>query len=308
MSRVLTVATRSGALALAQTDIVASLIKRNHPDIKIKIKKITTSGDKDRRTALWNLKTTGFFTSHLEDALLEGKADFAVHSFKDLPTAMRDNLTITSVCDRQFPQDCLIASSPVTSIGHLPEKAKVGTSSLRRSAQLRYLRPDLDIVPIRGNVRTRLKKLDEGNFDAIILARAGLERLELSDKISFTFDPGVFIPAPAQGALAVQTRADDNDTNEIIASIDDKTVRTITFAERKILTVLQCGCHAPVGAYAQITEDQIKITAFISDLKGRNLITQNTTGPATEAERLAENLASELLNSGGREILNKLSS
>ena len=302
----LTVATRGGALAIAQSEYVIATLKKIHPGLEVKIKEITTTGDKDRRTALWTLKETGFFTSQVEDALTSHEADFAVHSFKDLPTAQREGLTIGAVFDRNFVEDCLVAKEPVDSIDQLPKDAKIGTSSLRRAAQIKHLRPDLVPTPIRGNVRTRLQKLDTNEFDAILLARAGLQRLGLADKISFIFDPAVFIPAPAQGALGIQTRADDVETNEIIAAIDDENARTTTGAERKILTTMQCGCHAPVGAYAEITGGDIHIRAFISDLQGTNFISRELTGPAVNAEKIAEKIANELLKAGGKEILESL--
>jgi len=300
---VLTVATRGGALAIAQTKFVAASLQKIHPHLEIKVQQVTTSGDRDRRTALWSLKDTGFFTSQLEDALTAGEADFAVHSFKDLPTEQREGLTITAVFDRNFVEDCLVAGSPVDSLDELPKGAKIGTSSLRRAAQLRHLRADIEPAPLRGNVQTRLKKLDTHEFDAILLARAGLERLGLGDRISFVFDPAEFIPAPAQGALAIQTRADDDKTNEIIAAIDDPKARTTAMAERTILTTMQCGCHAPVGAYAKINAGKIRIRAFICDLQGENYIARQTTGPTAEAESLAEQLAQDLLTAGGDQIL-----
>ncbi len=303
---VLTVATRGGALAIAQSEYVIATLKKFHPGLEIRINEITTTGDKDRRTVLWTLKETGFFTSQVEDALIAHEADFAVHSFKDLPTAQREGLAIGAVFDRNFVEDCLVANEPVDSIDQLPKNAKIGTSSLRRAAQLKHLRPDLVPTPIRGNVHTRLRKLDTNEFDAILLARAGLERLGLTDKISFIFDPTVFIPAPAQGALGIQTRADDAETNEIIAAIDDKNARLTTAAERKILTTMQCGCHAPVGAYAEITGGDVQICAFISDLQGKNFIGREIAGPAEDAEKLAEKIANELLEAGGKEILESL--
>ncbi len=306
MGKVLTVATRDGKLAIAQTEVVIRALREIYPDTKIELKKVTTSGDKDRRTALWDLKDSGFFTTQVEDALMAGEADFAVHSFKDLPTAQREGLSIAAVCDRKFAEDCLIFSSRTGSIEQLPAKAKIGTSSLRRAVQLKRLRADLVAEPIRGNVTTRVRKLNEDRYDAIILARAGLERLGLSDRISLCFDPRQFIPAPAQGALAVQTRTDDNETNELIASIDEQVTRTITSAERKILTTMQCGCHAPVGAFAEIAEGEIKICAFISDLEARNFIRREIVGPVANADDLAERLASELLEAGGSEILERL--
>jgi hydroxymethylbilane synthase len=303
MAQVLTVATRAGKLAIAQTQSVVTALERIHPNIEIKIKTITTKGDRDRRTALWKLTTTGFFTTQVEDALLTGQADFAVHSFKDVPTQQREGLTVAAVCQRQFVEDCLISGGSVRSIEQIPKAAKIGTSSPRRIAQIRHLRPDLEPIDIRGNVTTRIRKLREGKFDAIVLARAGIERLGLSDKISFCFDPQQFIPASAQGALAVQTRTDDA-VSELIAAIDDEKARTTTLAERRVLSTMQCGCHAPAGAFAEIVGDDIAICAFISDLEGKNFIRRDITGPAADA--LAENIANELLNAGGSDILASL--
>jgi len=309
--KVLTVATRGGELAIAQTEIVTGALKkiyppfvrRIYPDIQFKIKKITTRGDRDRRTALWELKDSGFFTSQLENALLAGEADFAVHSFKDLPTKQQNGLTIAAVCDRQFAEDCLIAANLIGSIEQLPPSAKVGTSSLRRVAQLKRLRSDLNVIPVRGNVQTRIKKLDNGDVDAIILARAGVERLGLGHRIAFCFDPTEFIPAPAQGALAVQIRSDDVTAQKIAAAIDDKKARVTCFAERQVLVTMQCGCHAPVGAFAKITGGDIEIYAFISDLQGRNFIKRQIVGPTKKSNKLAEQIANDLLKAGGREIL-----
>jgi hydroxymethylbilane synthase len=304
--KVFTVATRSGALAIAQTRIVTDALKKIYPDIQIEVRKITTRGDRDRHTALWNLRTSGFFTSKVEDALLTEEADFAVHSFKDLPTHQREGLTIAAVCDRQFPEDCLVTKDTITSIGRLPESAKIGTSSLRRVAQIKRLRADLQPVSIRGNVTTRLKHLDAGSFDAIILARAGIERLGSGNKISFCFDPTEFIPAPAQGALAIQTRTDDVETNELVSVIDEERLRITTFAERQVLVTMQCGCHAPVGAFAKIVGGDIEIHAFISNVDGRVFIRRQITGPAEKACTLAEKIANDMLAFGGKEILASL--
>jgi hydroxymethylbilane synthase len=303
---VLTVATRGGALAVAQTQIILVKLKEIYPEIQIKIKKITTEGDRDKRTSLWQLRTSGFFTSQVEDALLAKEADFAVHSFKDLPTQQREGLTIAAVCDRQFAEDCVLSTEAVNSIEQLRTSAKVGTSSARRMVQLKRLRQDIEPMTIRGNVTTRIRLLEEGKFDAIILARAGVERLGLAEKISFCFDPRQFIPAPAQGALAVQTRADDVTTSRLIAAIDDKKARAVTFAERQILVTMRCGCHAPAGAFAEIEQGNIRIRAFISDYEGKNLIRREITGPIEQTEKSAEKLAIALLEAGGREILEKL--
>ncbi|MGD0552051.1 MAG: hydroxymethylbilane synthase [Sedimentisphaerales bacterium] len=299
MKKTLTIATRTGSLAIVQTQIVVSAIRKLFPALDIRIKKIASEGDKDRRTTLWELKETGFFTSLLEDALLADQADVAVHSFKDLPTAIREGLTIAAVLNRKFPEDCLVCASLVKSLDELPKEAIVGTSSLRRTVQLKRLRNDLKCVPIRGNVPTRLKKLEQGDslrdrFDAIVLARAGLERLGLGDKISIIFDPTQFIPSPAQGALAVEVRADDAETKEIVSKLDDKDARITTTAERLVFSALGCGCHAPAGVFAQIDGSKITISACFSDPDGQNFSHATISGPIAQSAKLAQSLADKL--------------
>ncbi len=306
MSRTLTVATRRGELALAQTQMVIAALRAKHPDVEVRVHEMVTAGDRDRRTALWDLKDTGFFTSHLEEALLAGEADFAVHSFKDLPTLEREGLAVTAVYDRRWPEDCLLARQSVGSLDELPRAAKVGTSSLRRAAQLRQLRPDVQLVALRGNVQTRIRKLQTIELDAIILARAGLERLGLAKLISCAFDPRQFIPAPAQGALAIQTRRDDERTVPIVRSLDDEPSRAVSLAERQVLATMKCGCHAPVGAYAECRDGTLAIYAFISDVAGRHVIRKQAEGPVSQAIQLGEKVALELLDAGGREILQEL--
>ncbi len=306
MSHVLTVATRRGELAIAQTRTVIAALKAKHPQIEIRIREIVSAGDRDRKTALWDLKDTGFFTSQLEEALLAGEADLAVHSFKDLPTRERRGLAVPAICERNWPEDCLLAKRPAKSLGDLPPSARVGTSSLRRVAQLRHRRLDLELVPLRGNVQTRINKLRTMNLDAIILARAGLERLGLRDAISVVFDPKEFVPAPAQGALAVQTRSDDEATMAVVRSIDDESSRAMALAERQVLTTMQCGCHAPVGAYAECRGDTVEVFAFISDVEGRRTIRRQAKGPLSQVIQVGEQVAQELLDAGGREILRDL--
>ncbi len=306
MSRALTIVTRRGALAVAQTHIVAAALKERHPDLEVEVMEVTSEGDLDRRTALWDLKDAGFFTSRLEEVLLAGEADLAVHSLKDLPTHCREGLAITAICDRRFPEDCLLANEPIRSLDELEPGAKVGTSSLRRAAQLRHANTDVEPSPIRGNVQTRMQKLRTGEFDAIILAKAGLERLGLDDPVSLTFDPHEFIPAPGQGALAVQTRSEDASTNALVRSIDDERARALVEAEREILVVLQCGCHAPVGAYAEDMVDEMRLTAFIADKYGRRYLRRERIGPATQPLDLGRQVAEDLLTAGGDVILQEL--
>jgi hydroxymethylbilane synthase len=295
MKKTLIVATRGGSLATAQTQIVVSALQKLFPVLDIQIKKIASEGDNDRRTTLWELKSTGFFTSRLEDTLLANEADIAVHSFKDLPTAIREGLAVAAVFDRKSPEDCLVSANPIKSIDELPNAAKVGTSSLRRTVQLKRLREDLQCIPIRGNVTTRLKKLERGEFDAIVLARAGLERLGLCDKISIVFDPTQFIPAPAQGALAVQIRADDTETKDIVSKLDENRARITTTAERLVFAALGCGCHAPAGVFAKISDNQITIYACLSDTEGKKFAQSSVTGPVDNYKTLAQTLAAKLL-------------
>ncbi len=306
MKKTYIVASRGSKLAVIQSEAVIKALSQIHPDIKFELKLITTEGDKDRRTALWDLKTSGFFTSQVEDALISGRADLAVHSFKDLPTEMPEQLIIAAVCKREFPEDCLIAAKAISSIKQLPKSAKIGTSSLRRAVQIKKLRSDLQPTPIRGNVPTRIRLLKEGKFDAVVLARAGLERLGMGSEISLCFEPEKFVPAPAQGILVVQTRAGNGELNKLVLGIDDEVSRLEAMAERQILVTTQCGCHAPVGAFAKITDGSIRICAFISDAEGVNFIRREIEGPAIVAQSLGEKLAKEMLNAGGREILTKL--
>lgn len=304
--KTLTVATRRGQLALAQTHMVIEAIKARHSDIDIEIMEVTSEGDRDRRTVLWTLKDTGFFTSYLEEILAAGQADFAVHSFKDLPTRQHEGLHVGAVYSRRFPEDCLLARQPVGALDELPAGARIGTSSLRRGAQLRHLRRDIEPIPIRGNVQTRIRKLQEGQFDAIVLARAGLERLGLTDLISFTFDPHEFIPAPAQGALAIQSRATDTETNDILATIDDPQARATTDAEREVLTSLHCGCHAPVGAYARCSGQTLTLEAFIAAPSGVEMLRASASAPLAEARQAGKKAAQQLLEAGGQKILDTL--
>ena len=302
----LTVATRSSPLALAQTQIVIDALKNIHHDIDVKLNTITTKGDRDKTTALWQLKGYGFFTSQLEQALLDGHADFAVHSFKDMPTELTKGLTIAAVPQRNFPEDVMVADLSANSLQDLPSTAKIGTSSPRRIAQLKYLRPDLNIVPVRGNVHTRVEKLQSGDFDGIILARAGLERLGLAEKISFVFDPDIFIPAPAQGALAVQTKGDRKDIINLLEAIDDEKTHLAVHAERTVLARLHPGCHAPVGVFAKIADSDIMIRAFVADLDGKNYLQKQAEGKVCDSQKLVEALADELIKAGADKIIERL--
>lgn len=300
------IASRASKLALAQVELVRKFLEKLCPGIESSIIKISTKGDHDKSDFLYKSQSMGFFTSEVERALLDGRADLAVHSLKDLPTALTPGLVVAAIPKRESPADALIAKEKVSSIKDLPAGTTIGTSSLRRIAQLYMIRNDIKCVPLRGNVETRVRKVMEGRIDAIVIACAGLNRLGLNDKISAILPPKEFIPAPAQGALAVQIRADDSELAELVKQIDDKNSRIAAETERAVLETMHGGCSIPMGVYSQIQNDQITIDAIISDLEGSKYVRQSMTAPLNEAKAVAKKLAALLLTDGGQEILDKV--
>jgi len=304
--RPLKIASRASKLALVQSNHIRSLLKNLCDGIEISLMKVSTEGDREKSDFLYKSGSIGFFTSEVENALLDGRADIAVHSLKDLPTACTEGLVVAAVPQRESVADALIASSQAASIAALPAGATVGTSSLRRIAQLRRLRDDLKCVPLRGNVETRVSKVALGKIDAAIVACAGLNRLGLADKISAILPPREFLPAPAQGALAVQIRTADSELAELVSQLNDKHSLITVEAERCILTSMHGGCSVPLGVYSQICGDNITIDAMISDVEGKKYINRSKTSRINEANSCAVKLAQELLAAGGREILDQI--
>ncbi|MBM4103273.1 MAG: hydroxymethylbilane synthase [Planctomycetes bacterium] len=301
--KALRIATRGSVLALVQTKHVIRMLKEKHPDLKIEINPVATAGDQNTDEPLWKLEGVGFFTTQIEKTLLEKRADIAVHSFKDLPTAQTPGLTVTAVPMRENPADVLVCNQKISSLADIPAGAVIGTSSLRRQAQLLRLRPDLITAPLRGNVNTRLRKLDEKQYDILIMAAAGLIRLGLQEQISLWLNPVEFLPAPAQGALAVQTRADDKNTIELVGTINDAQTRRIVSAERQVLRRLHPGCHAPVGAFAQKQGEAIHISAFASKPDGSEFLRKEIQGPFQQAEKWADEIAEQMIAAGAKRIL-----
>ena len=314
----LIVGTRSSQLALWQADFVIGELRKRYPDLVIEKRLMTTKGDKILNAPLAKIGGKGLFTKELETAMLAGEIDIAVHSLKDMPVMVPEGLVITAVTERADAGDALV-SQRYGSFGALPEGAKVGTSSLRRRAQLLHARPDLQIVDLRGNVNTRLRKLEEENFDGIILACAGLKRLGFGGRIRQVLPQSLCLPAVGQGALAIESRIDDRETRELLSFLDDGITRACTAAERGFLATVEGGCQVPVGVYAQpvdnadILEDAhtgkaeaIRVEAVIASLDGRKLFRDSVEGAADEAENLGISLANKLLDMGGREILRSL--
>jgi hydroxymethylbilane synthase len=304
--RPLKIASRGSKLAMIQSNYIREMLEKLVSGIDISIVKISTKGDSDKSDFLYKTDSKGFFTSEVEKALLDGRADLAVHSFKDLPTACTQGLVVAAVPKRESVADALITSGQADSIAALPAGATVGTSSLRRIAQLRRLRDDLKCVPLRGNVETRVLKVTHGEIDAAIVACAGLNRLGLADKISAILPPEEFLPAPAQGALAVQIRTDDSELEGLVSQLDDEHSRITAETERYVLTAMHGGCSIPLGAYCQIHDETITIDAMICDIEGKQYIKRSKAGYIDKAKICAEELAQEMLDAGGREILEKI--
>jgi hydroxymethylbilane synthase len=300
------IASRASKLALIQSNYVADLLKNLYGELEISIVTVSTKGDREKSDALYQSEYIGFFTSEVENALLDGRADMAVHSLKDLPTAITTGLTIAAIPKRQALADALVTSSKADSIADLPAGATIGTSSLRRIAQIKHLRDDLKCVPLRGNVETRVNKVLSGQIDSAIVACAGLNRLGLTDKIAAVLPPEQFLPAPAQGALAVQIRADDTELAGLVSQIDDKNSRITAQSERYVLSAMHGGCSIPLGVYAHISGSIITIDAMLSDLEGKKYIRRSKTADIGEAKTCAGELAEQILKAGGQEILDKI--
>jgi len=289
------VGTRRSRLALAQTDEVLSELGRAHPGVDFVVREIVTKGDRDRSAPLARIRGRGVFTKALEEALACGEIDLAVHSLKDLPTTLPKGLALLAVPRRLDPRDALIART-ATSLSGLPHRARVGTSSARRAAQLLARRPDLRICEVRGNVETRIQKLTEGDSDAIVLAAAGLVRLGLIHKATQILPLDVMLPAVGQGALAIEGRADDARVRAIVAVVEHADTRSCVDAERALLAALGGGCRTPLGALATPQQpDGILVRAVLYSRDGREAISKQIRGPMRDAVSLGRSLAREIL-------------
>ena len=300
------IASRGSKLALVQSNYIRSRLEEIAGQVEISIVRISTKGDRDKSDFLNKPNSIGYFTSEVENALLDGRADVAVHSLKDLPTAYTRGLMVAAIPARECVADALVTSLDAASLADLPAGATIGTSSLRRIAQVRLLRGDLKCVPLRGNVETRLAKVARGEVDAAIVASAGLYRLGLAERISALLPPQEFLPAPAQGALAVQIRADDTELAELVAKLDDRDARITAETERHILASMHGGCSIPLGIYSRIDGDNIIIDALISDVEGVKHVKRSEAAPINEARSCAERLAEDLLAAGGQDILKQM--
>ncbi len=300
--RRLRIGTRGSSLALWQAEWVKSQLLGGQQELIVELVVIKTTGDKILDVPLAMVGGKGLFVKEIEEALLDGRADLAVHSVKDMPAELPEGLHLAAMPPREDPRDALISKNGA-GLDKLPHGARVGTSSLRRAAQLLHLRPDLRIETLRGNVDTRLRKLESEGLDAIVLAAAGLKRMELSQVISEYLEPERILPAVGQGALGIETRIGDVSTNEIVASLIHQQTVTTVRAERAFLKRLEGGCQVPIGGYATMEGETLILTGMVADLQGVRLIRKEMRGDARQPEVVGESLAEVVLESGGREIL-----
>jgi hydroxymethylbilane synthase len=301
----LKIATRKSPLALWQANYVSNLLQHHHPELKIELVTMTTQGDKILDTPLAKVGGKGLFVKELETGMLEGRADIAVHSMKDVPVEFPEGLHLPVICEREDPRDAFVSNN-FNALEELPQGAILGTSSLRRQSQIAAIRPDLKIVDLRGNVNTRLQKLDDGEYDAIILAAAGLKRLEFEDRIAQFIATDVCLPAIGQGAVGIECRSDDARVNNLIAPLNDNKTQIRVRAERAMNLRLQGGCQVPIAGYAEFEHGLIMLRGLVAQVDGKKIIRGDIAGPPENAEELGTVLAEDLLSRGADKILNEL--
>lgn len=299
---VLRIATRKSALALWQAEYVKAELEKFHTDLTVELVPMSTKGDKILDTPLAKIGGKGLFVKELEQAMLEGRADIAVHSMKDVPVDFPDGLELHTICEREDPRDAFV-SNCYKALSELPAGAVVGTSSLRRQCQIRAQRPDLVIKDLRGNVNTRLAKLDAGEFDAIILAAAGLIRLEMAERIASFVSVEDSLPANGQGAVGIECRSDDAQVQAWLAPLEHSETRMRVLAERAMNRRLEGGCQVPIGAYAEIDGEQLTLRGLVGAIDGSQILRGEQSGPVADAEQLGVRLAESLLAQGADQIL-----
>ena len=301
----LNIGTRGSQLALFQANWVKDQLVQAHPDLHVTLIKIKTTGDKIQDAPLAKIGGKGLFVKEIEEALLQKRIDLAVHSVKDIPTEFPKGLYLSAITKREDPRDVLISKDGKT-LKDLPQGAKIGTSSLRRQAQLLHFRSDVELIPLRGNLDTRLKKLKTMNLDAIILAFAGVKRLGFEERITEIIPPEISLPAIGQGALGIETRTDDHTVENQIRCLNDRDSSIAITAERAFLKKLEGGCQVPIAAYARVVETTLQIDGLVGTIDGKSLIRHHVEGPIEKAESLGVELAAILLGKGAEEILDEV--
>ncbi|MBC8283040.1 MAG: hydroxymethylbilane synthase [Nitrospinae bacterium] len=305
--RKVTIGSRGSPLALWQANWIKGLLESHHSDLDVDIQIIKTSGDKIQDVPLAKIGGKGLFVKEIEEGLLKREVDFAVHSMKDMPIVFPVNLCIACVTKRENPFDALISRNSLK-LDDLPKGAKIGTGSLRRMSQLKYYRPDLELVPLRGNLETRLKKLDTEGLDAIILAAAGLIRMGWDDRITEIISPEILLPAMGQGAVGIETRKNDVDNQILLADMDDEETHYALDAERALVSQLEGGCNVPIGSFATIKDDQITLTGLVASLDGKTMYKKELTDLKTNAIALGRKMGNKLIEMGADRIMQEIQS
>lgn len=305
MMKTLKIATRQSPLALWQAEHIRARLEAMHADLTVELVTFVTQGDKILDTPLAKIGGKGLFVKELEAALMDGRADLAVHSMKDVPMALPEGLSLAVICEREDPLDAFV-SNHYASFADLPQGAKVGTSSLRRKCQILKARPDIEIIDLRGNVGTRLSKLDDGQYDAIILASAGLKRLGLEQRIRHTIQPDLSLPAVGQGALGLECRSQDQAVLDLILPLMDADTNVCVRAERAFNAYLEGGCQVPIAGYATLQNGQLQIEGRVGSVDGQTILKAVQFGAPEQAEMLGEELAKALLAQGAGELLKAL--
>ncbi|NOX24684.1 MAG: hydroxymethylbilane synthase [Deltaproteobacteria bacterium] len=305
MRKLIKIGTRKSLLALAQSNGIKAQIEGKYPDTAVELHKIVTKGDKILDVPLAKVGGKGLFVKELEEALLSGAADMAVHSMKDVPAELPVGLCLGIITKREDPRDAFVANNYKT-LNELPEGARIGTSSLRRRSQLAILRPDLVIEDLRGNLDTRLRKLDEGQYEAIILAAAGLNRLKLSGRISSLFDSAEMLPAVGQGAVGIELRSEDKGLLDGLGFLAHRDTFVAVTAERAFLLTLEGGCQVPIAGHCRVDGDHISLTGLVASIDGKEVLKKTAAGLADDAAAIGRDLAKDLLNMGARAILEEV--
>ncbi len=296
------IATRKSPLALWQANYVKAELEKNYPGLQVELLPMSTRGDKILDSPLAKVGGKGLFVKELEEALLRNEADLAVHSMKDVPVEFPDGLCLATICQREDPRDAFV-SNHFASIEALPQAARVGTSSLRRQCQLRARRPDLQVLDLRGNVNSRLAKLDAGDYDAILLAAAGLKRLGLEARITALLECGESLPANGQGAVGIECRSTDTELLTLLSRLEDQGTRQRVMAERAMNRSLQGGCQVPIGAYAELQGDELWLRGLVGSIDGQRILRAEIRGPVSDAETLGEKVAEALIAQGADKLL-----
>ena len=304
--RTLKIGTRASALALWQANWVKSELEKRYPDLEVTLVKIKTQGDKILDVPLAMVGGKGLFVKEIQEAMLRKEVDIAVHSMKDVPTFFPEGTGLRCITEREDPRDILVLKEGYKELNDIRQGGRIGTSSLRRKAQLLNLRPDLKMIDIRGNVQTRINKLSEDNLDAVVLAAAGMHRLGFGDQIGAYLDPKTCLPAIGQGALGLESRIDDDEINALIDFFNHPPTACAVIAERAVLATLEGGCQVPIAAFGTVTGDQLELTALVSDVEGQRMLKKTVTCHVDEAEATGVALAKELLTMGAGEILNEV--